>query len=191
MTQKGLSKRIAALDPNGETGITQPMISQLITGKVALTTDTLLLIAKALRISPFVLDPDLKMYLTDHTTVDEQLDIACAISGSVFGPSLPPCPVVSSPRPRYAIAVDVDAYASHFRKGSVLIASPSETPVEGDLVYVYGTRAEGPGLLSLLAILKQWENDHAVVNELISGSSLRLERHAGLKIDRIITINMP
>lgn len=191
LTQKGLSEKIAALDPAGQTGITQSMISQLITGKVSLTTDTLLLIAKALKISPGLLDPDLESFLTDHSVADESLKASCAISGSVFLGDHPLCPVAPSHKKRYAIAIDIDGYEPHFRKGATLIASPDEIPVPGDLVYVYGTRSDGPGLLSLLATLNRWDNDSVQMSELTTGETLLMQTHPGLRIDPVVTVQMP
>jgi hypothetical protein len=191
LTQNALSAKIAALNPSEESGITQSMISQLLTGKVGLSTDTLLLIAKALQISPTVLDPGLSEFLSDGAMQTKPMKAICSISGSVFVDDHPPCPVPPSHQQRYAIAIDVDAYRSHFRKGSTLIASPEEAPAIDDLVYVYGARAEGPGLLSMLATLEGQEQGYLVLHDLLSGESIKIKEHPGLKVDPIISIHLP
>lgn len=191
LTQNALSAKIAALNPAEETGITQSMISQLLTGKVGLSTDTLLLIAKALQISPTVLDPGLAAFFSDGTMQTEPLRAICSISGSVFIADHPPCPVPPSDKQRYAIAIDVDAYRSHFRKGSTLIASSEEIPQPDDLVYVYGARAEGPGLMSMIATLVSQDQGFIVLKNLLDGELIRIKEHAGLKMDPIISIQFP
>lgn len=191
LTQNALSAKIAALNPAEESGITQSMISQLLTGKVGLSTDTLLLIAKALQISPTVLDPGLSAFFSDGTMQTEPLKAICSISGSVFIADHPPCPVPPSDKQRYAIAIDVDAYRSHFRKGSTLIASSEEIPQPDDLVYVYGARAEGPGLMSMIATLVSQDQGFIVLKNLLDGELIRIKEHAGLKMDPIISIQFP
>lgn len=85
----------------------------------------------------------------------------------------------------------MDAYRSHFRKGSTLIASSEEIPQPDDLVYVYGSRAEGPGLMSMIATLVSQDQGFIVLKNLLDGELIRIKEHAGLKMDPIISIQFP
>jgi hypothetical protein len=116
----------------------QSMISQLLSAKVALSTDAILGLSKILQVLPTEINPDLKAL---NVSVSEKMKtlkvhvVAC-LSGKRPAPLATVEITTAMTRQVYGVSVDSAEYEPFYKRGSYLIVSQEEEPVPGDEVFL-------------------------------------------------------
>lgn len=173
-------------------GFQQPMVSQLLSGKVALNTDHILKWAQLLGASPDEIDPRLSSlgYSSDALR-RVKVPIVASLSGAPVGSFQNVEISTRMTRQVYGVTVDDDTLGSYAKRGSTLIVSQEEEPISGDEVFI---RFELDGHhLHLVAhyVTTDTQRGVVVIKDLHTQAQSELELDRIEILDPIVSVERP
>lgn len=115
----------------------QSMVSQLLNARVALNTDAVLRLAQVLRVSPGEIDPTMSGLSIEPSKLRHiKAPVIARMSGAAPSPFETVEIATTMTRQVYGVSVDMDGFEPFAKKGSTLILSQDEEPVNGDEVFI-------------------------------------------------------
>ena len=170
----------------------QSMVSQTLSGKVALSTDAILKLAQVLHVSPGELDPALQgLTISPNKLRHVKAPILARMSGEAPGVFEIVEIATTMTRQVYGVSVDTDGFEPFAKKGCTLILSQEEEPVSGDEVFIRLHTEKGP-----LHLLKTYvTSDHSrgvvVVRDLNGDQPHELPLDQVEVLDPVISVERP
>lgn len=165
----------------------QSMISQLLSGKVALSTDAIIGLAKILQVLPSDIDPSLKALavVTNGKLKTIRVHIVACLSGKRPAPLETVEITTAMTKQVYGVSVDSTEYEPFYRIGSHLIVSQEEEPIHGDEVFI---KYEGKCMVRRLV---EYIGGTTVVQDLNTGETRVLDTASIDVFDPVVSVERP
>lgn len=173
-------------------GCNQSMVSQLLSGRVALNTDHTLKWAQLLNVSPGDIDPNLSGLGFSTVALRRiKVPVLSALSGAATGAFEIVEIFTRMTKQVYGISVDDESLGAYARKGSTLIVSQEEEPISGDEVFL--RLKLGDRFLNSVKQFVMVDNSRsvAVVRDLLTQAQEEIQLDTIELMDPIVSIERP